>query len=874
MNQIFEPTTLTLRNIPSIYKDKQEIYEYFNNNLLSIIQNEIGVVYKETADNFKLGFRTEQEQMQKVFTKYNKKKNALVQKIKIHKWGRNTTIDHTSLAVIRRSTRHTICKDIYKDIDIINSCFSVFANIYTIMGLKRCEAIDNYIENRDNIIAELMQNYSVSRDDVKKLFSSIAFGGCADSWYKEHNIVNNKSILITEIEVGLSSLKELIYDANSHIIDDILKDNPNKFIKYKTPECILCAKKRTCMAIFYQTIERIIQEKCISYLVDAKFFKLQEIVPCQDGFMIKHELFYDGIIEELEDIIRTTLGFDIKLKDKEFDEAYDVPKYLSKEEQKKVDAEAKEAKRKADAEAKKNETEEQKAKRKADAEAKEAKRKADAEEKEAKRKADADKRKADAEEKKRQKNETKMREKNEKEETKKNAIELENDLLKTDIEKNEIENKDIFKAFEIDFIDIKKNEIPQKKSHCKIMNRGVYLIETENNILIKTREAMTTTYEHLPKLSIWDEQSNKFIPKSFIYEWFKDTDIRRYDDFGLYPNIHNCPSNIFNTWKPFAIELFDTTNYIYDAKAVKFVLNHFYKLYYENVDLTKYFILWMAQMFCFPEVKPITCPVLFGTQGAGKTTSMKLIENMIGKKKYYETAIVDNVFGKFNGAIHDKFFVNLNELSKKDIMDAMGKFKAGCSDTNLTINQKGIEPFEITSYHRFAITSNSNEPIPTEKGDRRCIYYPCSNIFKNNNSHFDKFYSIINNQNSLLSIYNYLKLFKDDVANFREIIPPITDYQKDIQNANRPYVEAFLEDFVSNNLNKIDVFKTGTEMCELFNEWLIANNIQDYSTNAVKLGKSISQLKLNIKGIENKRNNTGNGFNYNIPLLKSHFGII
>ena len=55
------------------------------------------------------------------------------------------------------------------------------------------------------------------------------------------------------------------------------------------------------------------------------------------------------------------------------------------------------------------------------------------------------------------------------------------------------------------------------------------------------------------------------------------------------------------------------------------------------------------------------------------------------------------------------FFVNLNELSKKETTDSMSAIKALITDTRMTINNKGCPQYEIQSYHRFLITTNNEE---------------------------------------------------------------------------------------------------------------------------------------------------------------------
>jgi hypothetical protein len=80
------------------------------------------------------------------------------------------------------------------------------------------------------------------------------------------------------------------------------------------------------MSHFCNTIERCIQEGAIEYLVNNKSFIIfDDIVPCQDGLMIKKELWYDDILKEIQDVVFHKIGFNVEFLVKEFDEACEIP---------------------------------------------------------------------------------------------------------------------------------------------------------------------------------------------------------------------------------------------------------------------------------------------------------------------------------------------------------------------------------------------------------------------------------------------------------------------------------------------------------------------------------------------------------------------
>ena len=255
-----------------------------------------------------------------------------------------------------------------------------------------------------------------------------------------------------------------------------------------------------------------------------------------------------------------------------------------------------------------------------------------------------------------------------------------------------------------------------EKTHAKIINISSFIKETDDKVIIFNKKQLTNSYEHIQC------GFNDGIPVRFIDKWTSFNDnIRRYDNIEVYPNPSKCPNNIYNLWRPFAMELIKEPFVVNDEyqKPVEFVLNHIKILCDNQNEVYEYFIKWIAQMIQFPDVKSI-CPTLISKEGAGKGSLMFLLQQMLGKNKVFETTDPSReVWGTFNRMMSDCYLVNLNELSKKDTIESMGKIKGLLTDASLTINNKGVNQYKINSYHRFIITTNNEEPIETKDGDRR-----------------------------------------------------------------------------------------------------------------------------------------------------------
>jgi hypothetical protein len=371
-----------------------------------------------------------------------------------------------------------------------------------------------------------------------------------------------------------------------------------------------------------------------------------------------------------------------------------------------------------------------------------------------------------------------------------------------------------------------------EKNHAKIKNREMFICK-DMNIITMSKKHLITAYEHL----VYEYEYNDIkMSQNFIARWIKNNPTQRiYDDIGVYPDGLTCPSNIFNMWKSFDMEYVTEWENKLDELAV--ILNHIKILCNNDENVCDYFIKWIAQMIQFPAVKTI-CPTFISKEGAGKTTLIVLLEKMLGSSKVYETTNpMRDIWGDFNGRMANTFLVNLNELSKKDTIQCQGKIKGLITDGKITINNKGMNQYDIQSFHRFIITTNNEDPIVTKKDDRRNLIIKCSDELKGNTEYFKKFYGFLNDINVVKTFYEYLKTL--DVANFADIPIPQTQHQNEMKEMNMDIEERWIRDMVSSKDEDFEM--SGIDNYSSFLKYCDENGVE-YKTNAIKLGMKIKRL--------------------------------
>jgi phage/plasmid-associated DNA primase len=308
----------------------------------------------------------------------------------------------------------------------------------------------------------------------------------------------------------------------------------------------------------------------------------------------------------------------------------------------------------------------------------------------------------------------------------------------------------------------------------------------------------------------------------------------------IFPDASKCPRDIFNLWKPFRIDLYKG-EYTTNSAAADKILKHIMILCNHQKEVYDYIILWIAHMLKYPSKKSIV-PTFISKQGAGKGTLMKLLSKLLGEKRVLETTTPSrDVWGNFNGMMPTKFLINLNELSRKETMESEGRIKALITDPTLTINSKGVNQYEIQSYHRFIITTNNEQPIATSDDDRRNLIIRCSDELLKNSEYFIEMHGLLEDEAVIRTIGD---AFKDIVvkANFNEYPIPHTRYQDDLKEASRPYHELWLAGFANESSKQDEVSLYPNEVFADYKRWCERNGYIIDGMNSTKLGIRLNNI--------------------------------
>ena len=317
--------------------------------------------------------------------------------------------------------------------------------------------------------------------------------------------------------------------------------------------------------------------------------------------------------------------------------------------------------------------------------------------------------------------------------------------------------------------------------------------------------------------------------------------------YGIYPNQDLCPDKVYNIWKGFDVE---KNNSCQDEDIdISTILYHFEVVANFDDKLYNYLLNYFAHLFQKPEIKTNVCLLIQGKQGTGKNTLVEtLLKKLMGKRYVFDTADVEKVVGKFNSSIAGKLMIVLNEVSGRDTNTVVDKIKDIITRTDVSIEHKGCDSFEVVDYCNYTFTTNNLKPIPITSDDRRFQVIECSDKHKGDYVYFNKLYATINNDNVMYAFYKFL--MKRDISKFNtETHRVITEAALDLHELNKDPVELFLDYLHTDEFDKYENKIKSRHVYELFKRYsdgIGYKNVCNFITFCKILKNYSSKYKYNI----------------------------
>lgn len=330
----------------------------------------------------------------------------------------------------------------------------------------------------------------------------------------------------------------------------------------------------------------------------------------------------------------------------------------------------------------------------------------------------------------------------------------------------------------------------------------------------------------------------------------------------IYNNIKKTKNNITDVINEFAGLPYKP---LPGTDLIQPFLEHIKAVICEN-DYVKfdYVIKWFANIIQNIYVKNGTMLIFYGSKGCGKSIFTDVMAELLGDIATPSVCDMGKIFGKFNDFLTKKVYININEAPDYDKKKAMTQtIKETITSTYLAVEGKGKSVKDGEQFANFTITTNFDDPVEVEIGDRRLAFFHCSNCFVGNSEYFNNLMKNIkgrydNNYNPefMGQLYNYM--LDVDISNFNAadyVIKLNNDYNNiNNENLERQYYNS--NDLIRYLCDNVESFTRGISLDE------ILRTLTNYSKNGLgkKLKnycdyKSISQKDYNkIYNIDNPYN--------------------
>ena len=206
-----------------------------------------------------------------------------------------------------RQIRHTLAHRFYDDIDIRNAHPTIMVQYceqkgYDVKYLKR------YIDNRDELLGDMMEVNNITKEQAKKVVLAIINGGSAD-----YNQLAQKPSWLTYLKLQVETIQEHIVNDpdNARFVKRARTDKGN--INGSATNHLLCS------------IEDKILQLALKF-VQSKGGSLDNVVLVFDGFMLPKNMctLNDQLFAEMTQYIHNACGFSVEFCLKPMDEVMDL----------------------------------------------------------------------------------------------------------------------------------------------------------------------------------------------------------------------------------------------------------------------------------------------------------------------------------------------------------------------------------------------------------------------------------------------------------------------------------------------------------------------------------------------------------------------
>jgi len=214
--------------------------------------------------------------------------------------------------------------------------------------------------------------------------------------------------------------------------------------------------------------------------------------------------------------------------------------------------------------------------------------------------------------------------------------------------------------------------------------------------------------------------------------WLSHPERREYKKVDFIPSLET-PPEVFNLWKGFTVQ----------PKGGLENIPLFHELLDDvicsgDTDWAIYLWGWLAHMVQFPEEKPGVAVVMRSdAQGVGKSRFAEYVGSLLGSH-FQPVTHGRHIHGNFNSHLKDTLMLFGDEAVWGGDRSTESILKQLITEPSMIIEMKGKDVFEVRSFLRLMLATNSEWAAPVGLTDRRYFVLDVSNSRKNDHNFFKR----------------------------------------------------------------------------------------------------------------------------------------
>ncbi len=157
-----------------------------------------------------------------------------------------------------------------------------------------------------------------------------------------------------------------------------------------------------------------------------------------------------------------------------------------------------------------------------------------------------------------------------------------------------------------------------------------------------------------------------------------------------------------------------------------------------------YLIQWLAHLLQKPQEKPGVAPVMRGKRGVGKGVfANNIVRELIGGRSFVGVEKPEHLAGRFNQHLAHALVVFADEAFFAGDHREQKAINNFITEPRILLEPKGIDVFEVDSYHRVIMASNEWHVVNAGKNERRFLLLDVSDKHMQDPKYFTPLVSAI-----------------------------------------------------------------------------------------------------------------------------------